>query len=278
MENQPIRDPRVLEALEACRPGSDDLADPSLAFLAAELAAHPELEDVYRRLQRLDGKLALAYRDVPVPERLDERILARLEAARTESPSSEEGIAPAPAPPVESPAPAAVGRMSRRTVWAAVGGIGVVAAAVLLMVTLNGAETVELTHDRAAAEAMQRFSAEVPEEDWRSTKVDSPPARYPFSREVLPVANMRWAPIRGFLGRNGVVYEMVAPNGTRVAVLYVVAGGSAKLPSTPARDPMSTAGRSASAWQSGGLLYVLVVNGSPQQYRQFLNLRQGPVT
>lgn len=277
MENQPIRDPRILDALEACRPGSDDWADPSLAFLAAEFVAHPELEQIYGRLQRLDGKLAQTYRDVPVPECLAERIVARLEATRGRPLGSEESTAPAAAPTAESPAPTAVRRVSRRAIWAAVASVGTMAAAVLLVAILNRPGPVEITRETAVAEAIQHFGAQMSELDWRSSEVKSP-SRYPFSREVLPVAHMRWAPLHGFLGRDGVVYEMVAANGTRAA-LYVVADAPANLPSLPPRLPaIFTAQRSASAWQSEGLLYVLVVDGSPQRYQQVLDIRRGPVT
>ena len=82
MEDEPIQDVHILEAIEACRPGSNDLSDPGLAFLATELAARAELDDAYERLQRLDAMLAVAFKDVPVPEGLGQRILARLAAAR----------------------------------------------------------------------------------------------------------------------------------------------------------------------------------------------------
>ena len=82
MKNRPIPDERILEAIEACRPGSDDVADPALAYLAAAMAADPELENLYARLQQVDGMLTADFRRVPVPEGLDHRLLERLAAAR----------------------------------------------------------------------------------------------------------------------------------------------------------------------------------------------------
>ena len=78
MSDQPIQDPRIREAMEACRPGSDDLEDPALVFLAEQLAADPKLGHVFERLQRLDGTVAEAFGDVPVPDGLADRITARL--------------------------------------------------------------------------------------------------------------------------------------------------------------------------------------------------------
>ena len=92
MTNRPIRDERILEAIEACRPGSDDATDPALAYLAAALAADPELENLYGRLQQVDGMMAAGFRNVPVPEGLKQRLLERLAAARVgQVASAEEG-------------------------------------------------------------------------------------------------------------------------------------------------------------------------------------------
>ncbi len=79
---RPEIDPRTLEALEACRPGSEDLSDPVMASLVSQMAASRELDDLYERLQKFDASLASAYQDVPVPEGLAERILAHLDASQ----------------------------------------------------------------------------------------------------------------------------------------------------------------------------------------------------
>jgi len=105
------------------------------------------------------------------------------------------------------------------------------------------------------------------------------PIDYPFSFAVLPVRGVRWRPVAGggFLGHNGIVYDLPGPAATR-AVLYVVdAGTSAGFSAVPARHPFTTGGYCASAWRENGLLYVLVVQGAPATYRAFLNLPHGPV-
>ena len=81
MKDEPREDERIVEAIEAYRPGRDDPSDPALAPLVERLAADAELARKHQRLQRLDSVLSEAIRDVPVPEGLCQRILDRLDAA-----------------------------------------------------------------------------------------------------------------------------------------------------------------------------------------------------
>src|SRR5688572_11232473 len=71
-------DRELLERIDACRPGSDDLHDPRLAPLADELAESPIKRDLYQRVQALDAVIGEAIDDVPLPAGLSERLLASL--------------------------------------------------------------------------------------------------------------------------------------------------------------------------------------------------------
>ena len=81
MESSPIRDPRILEALEACRPGSEDIRDPVMEPLARQLGVFPELAALYERLQQTDRAIAEVFREVPVPAGLAARVLTQMAAA-----------------------------------------------------------------------------------------------------------------------------------------------------------------------------------------------------
>jgi len=99
MLDEPIRDPRLLQAMEACRPDSEDLADPELAFLADQLAADPGLRAQFDRLKAFDRAVAEAFADVPVPESLEQRILTRIQPQTQRSANQPaENIAPETAP------------------------------------------------------------------------------------------------------------------------------------------------------------------------------------
>ena len=270
MSDKPSSDPRILEALEACRPGSDDLNDPALAFLATELAASPELDEAYERLQQVDTALVEAYCDVPVPDGLADRLLDRLKQARAGQTAAEGDQQSATPPATVSPPPA---RVSRR--WLVVGsGIATAAAAAVLVIGLF----YQPAPPGYTASEVRRAAIDFFNEDTREPgRQTAPPEAYPPSSDVLQL-KMRWRPVRGFLGRKGVAYDLTGPGKTQ-ATLYVVRYAVPRLPpGPPLRPSLMTGGRATSAWQSGGLLYVLVVKGNARSYQKFLDVSLGPLT
>lgn len=281
MHDQPNHEREIHEALEACRPGSDDISDPAMAFLEAELAVRPELDERYERLQRLDLKLAEAFAAVTVPPGLAERILADLSTSPSAPAATVDGgeipraEAQEPSPPV-----AAVSRQ-RSLRWFLASAAGVVAAASLLVIVLLGTRRVEpITKDTVFQEATALFARAVtaaPEGQLLDARTE--PRDYPFSRELVRFPQVRWRWVKSFLGGAGVVYDLVAPDQTR-ANLYVIRGRLPGLPATPGNPERSAAtGQfSVGAWENHGLLYVLVVKGGPRDYQQFLDAPHGPVT
>ena len=56
------------------------------------------------------------------------------------------------------------------------------------------------------------------------------------------------------------------------AVLFVVRMGSRDIPGSPPATPQSaTGGLTVAAWQNGGLVYVLVVEGDDRFYRRLIH-------
>ncbi|HUT13882.1 MAG TPA: hypothetical protein VMY42_25560 [Thermoguttaceae bacterium] len=270
MKDQPIRDERILEAIEACRPGSDDMADGELAFLAAELEAHPELADLYDRLQRTDEVVAAAFREVPVPEGLEQRLLDHLAAARAADTLAADSRKATAALAEDRPVVAAVRprRFSRR--WLIAGGtLTTTAAAVLVAVVVwmlnHGPQPYT---KQMVLEDAQRFFIDESRElgPIRTYPNEPPPADYRIRPEQLGQM-LQWRPITGFLDCDGVAYDV--PGGQ--ATIYVVRRTiDDRLPvqPPPSADP-TTGGVSASVWQQGELLCVLVVDGDSDAYRRF---------
>jgi len=294
MENSPNYDQRIVEALEVCRPGSDDVADPALRILADAIEADPELAQLYARLQEVDGRVAAAFADVPVPEGLEGRLLERLGLALdpgvSASEDADQGPAQFPAvlttPDSATPQPQpettlqptpVVPRPARRARrWLLVGGGAAVAAALVV-----GAMTVfsdrgrEYTPQAVLDEAIRFFSRETPEPGRR----DGPPSSYPLSSAVarLPGIEIQWRRVSGLLESRGVAYDFRGPRGVQ-ATLYVLDRQVAGLRPAPTLRPYTTGGCSVEAWQEGKLLYVLVVeSGDRRAYQQFL-YRPGPLT
>lgn len=225
MDNQPIRDERILEAIEACRPGSDDVADPALAYLADQLATDPQLADLYQRLQQVDGRLAAGFRDVPVPDGLEQRLLDHLAAARrseaAEAEQSEETPADEPAVPA-SPRPK---YYSRR--WLLAGsGLLTAAAAIWIAVLIGVHRPVDYTPSDVRDIAIHSFKEDWDGKQWpeggQELTQTSQPSELPLSRYVLPPSRvqMRCRQVT-FLERRAVAYDMKNLAG-RPATLYVV--------------------------------------------------------
>ncbi len=210
-----------------------------------------------------DERLSMALHDVPVPDGLGQRILAKL----VESEPSDARIA----------APRGTSRLRTRR-WLLVGsGLLTAAAAVFLAVWLGLPETDVLSEQFVLDEAIQTFDAAV-DASGASLAEKPAPADYPFSPAVLAIRGVRWHSVEGvFSGRRGVVYQLPGAAGTGAALFVVDAGSADEFADTPAVHPFTTAGCCASAWVEGGLLYVLVVQGDPTAYRAYLNLPHGPL-
>ncbi len=273
MTEPPNRDPRLLEAMEACRPGSDDLEDPALAPLAEALAADPDLAELFERLRRVDSRVAEAFGDVPLPEGLADRITARLAAANNGQKPA--GAAPQPDETgVDQPIAEAAKRPRRGWPgWVLAGTVAAAAAAVIVAVILPRRALQDLDQQSVADGAIEFFDGDGDAEG-RLAAEAPPPDAYPTDRDfdVRRFPRIRWRSIRGFLGRKGVAYDLGAPRAPR-ATLYVVQCTAAVpgLPNAVPRRPVSTTrGRSVGAWQKGGLLYVLVVEGDSRTYQWFL--------
>ena len=69
---------RIIEGIESCRPGSDDLLAPELADVAQCIEFDSQAGDAYQRAQKWDASVSRAMEQVEVPAGLSERILAAL--------------------------------------------------------------------------------------------------------------------------------------------------------------------------------------------------------
>jgi len=269
MDKRPADDPRILEALEACRPGSDDLSDPAMELLAARMAGSPELDGLYERLQRLDKVLADAYQDVPVPEGLADRILARLR----ESPMGETLGTPLEEAPIDVPQPAprlrAGGRLRRRTWMVGAGILGGVAAALLIAALVGIHPQQQPGWEEVCNAAIERFNQDLLAGGGKLAPAAQPD--YPLSGFLSTQdLQVRWRPIRDFFQYEGVAYDLIGPGGV-TATLYVVDDdGKISVEGAPPTDPYNSGDRSSAAWRENGLLYVLVVAGQVKDYRRFI--------
>jgi hypothetical protein len=257
MNPSPHYDPRLLEALEACRPDRGDVADLEMAELAAQLAADPRLRAMRDRLERIDRSIGAAFRDVPVPEGLADRILQQLPL---QSPQAE--AAPPAAPPGELPS--APRRRSRR--WWVAGSV--VAALGLSLLVAFGIPFMRLEPLDGAGRRLEQQAMEFFQQDDGGAVLDAAPEDFPFSDRVHWFGELRCRRVEGLAGRAAVAYDFSGPRGER-ATLYVLRSHAKNLPSEPPR-PFSSQDLSVGAWQTDGWVYVLVVQGPRPSYQGLL--------
>jgi hypothetical protein len=274
-------DEQTWQALESCPLGDCDMADPAMAHLTSQMAANPELGKVLDRIEHLDGKIAAAFQDVSIPSGLIQRLLDRLSQPQLEIMASDQSN-PKPDRPtiIDDPYKSASSpphgkRKVARCRLLVAGGLFSTAMALFIVLWLNFHNVESYTEQTVIDEAIRFFEADTTGGQ-TSLSEKSPPKAYPFSRAVIFSQGICWREIRDFLGRAGTAYDLPERNGRR-ATLYVIKQSALGLGNEPLYRPFTTAGLSASAWHEAGLLYVLVVQGEPNTYQNYLNLPRGPV-
>ena len=280
---------KMLEQIDACRPGSRDVELPELRELASRLAISRAERRLYDRVQQLDGTLEQAIGDVPLPPGLADRLLGSLASARATpigahtADENEAALQGQGASLAVSPQPVAhqasnehktfqSSRLLRRRGWLWT-SIAMATAASLLGIAWFGNRPAGLSAESLMEEASLFYAERQQGESWFVDQ-HRPPPHLPFSHDVLEVPRTRWSQVADFLDRkdwNAVAYEMHFRSAT--ATLYVAQAPAAiaNLPNAPLATPRwSTANRVVSAWQDGSLLYVLVVEGDERTYRSFI--------
>jgi len=285
-------DKRIVEALDACRPASDDLQFPELADVAELVARDPELTQLQRRLEEADLIIAEAIDDVPVPSGLAERLLARLAAEANgesvaatletslEQPATDaepvDALEPAREPVVELARP-----VSRRRFITAAAALAA-SIAVATGVVLWQSSAPELTPETVQEFAQQQYEALRGESTWQPM-AEAPHDVYPKSTRVASKA-WAWQPLATSVDRNAIAYDLTPRGSDYKVTLMVLRTTVPGLTTIPQKDPVWTQDRLISAWQQGDLLYVLVLEAPPgasrnlpQRYRQLVDTGPGIV-
>ena len=257
--SEPIS-PESYWALDALRPGD---ALPSLPEL--DDAAAQRLRD---RVTRHDVQVATALHNVPVPDGLAARLLADVQSELATMPQQS-----------ETSRDIGIGRRRRISRRAAlIGGGATVAAAVLVAVRFLSPGPPDITPAELMEAAIGRFNAES-NSPLANRSLESAPSAFPLNDEIA-FLDARWRRLDDpILGRRGAAYDLAIGQGAFRATLYVMEGSIDGLitapPGTPTYPP--TQGACAAAWQSGGLVYVLVVKGGSAEYQRFLRRPGGPI-
>lgn len=253
---------RHRELIEAMLPTSGDWPASGLdATEAAELreavANDPALAAELSRVQGWDAQLVAAMEDVPVPAGMSQRLLSAVRS--TEPSTSEEQVVPAKRR--ES-------RVSRR-VWGA-GVVSVIATSLLIAFLLVPAPKTFVE----SATLIDEMRLELPQLDdaWQASLADAPRTEYRFDDVALAATPRRWRRLETSLDGQAIVYDISSPGRKRAFVVVMQAGQvESDMASFPSREPLSnTEGICLGAWQRNGLIYVLVVDGTPARFGSFV--------
>jgi hypothetical protein len=269
------------EAIDACRPGSADLALPELARLAEAAERDPEVAAELARGQRFDGLLAEALDDVPVPAGLAERLLARaapeyLKASVQSAVESSEPAAAATAVSLPPTAEATVAneatpqdRSTRRGLLWRLAVAGSTALAIVVIAFVAG----PLAWGPSAPRVVSQQDLLVEVDGWMNAPAQGNLAWRPMTAKVpagfskptsVVVPPRQWRSFKTGEGDAAVAYELSSVPGSR-ATLFVVAT-EARYPVGPlpfTTVPGATGGRQVAGWQSATHLYVLVIDQGP---------------
>jgi hypothetical protein len=273
MSRQPHSRERICEALESCRPGSNDLFAPELSDVAGRVAGDPEWEEAYERIQNADLKISAAFHDVEIPVGLEQRLIASLNIVRAGEAVSAavETDADLDAPPVAAaaiPVPKQRKLSRRRLLWS--GGILSGAAVLLVAAFLAMQRSPGDSEQTVLDAAKQYFDGDVPAAPGQFLSQARPPKGFLLSNYFRHLGKTRWRAVNGFMGQQAVAFDLPTQGGAR-ATLYAVNLSVANLDAAPPSNPSNTGGCCVAAWQENGLVYVLVVQGSPETYRRYLN-------
>jgi hypothetical protein len=260
------------DEIEVCRPGSRDIDEPEMSQLSDALAHDPAVRRNYEFVQQLDARVAEAFGSVPIPAGLAARLLTAVGRAQEAATSINRLAEPVAGLPL------ALGRrrwMSRRRLVVAL------AASIVL-----GAGLWRLTSP--ANPAGGEVTSEATRWCGQLADVWQPLAEAPADLALPPSivgTTGGWQAVPKGIARHGVAYRLTqgaggagARGGEARAVLFVLWGKRGGLPPSAPHDPQSsTGGVSIGAWQSQGLVYVLVVEGDQRAYRRFLRPGRQPL-
>jgi hypothetical protein len=265
-----VMDKRIIEGIEACRPGSDDVLSPELRDVAQRLEHDPEAQIAYQRVQKWDAAVAAAMDEVSVPAGLAERILDHLNAADSVPTSGDVGLGTIAMDPVEldKRVPEGPRRWSHRQALA----VGSSLAAALLLAAFVG-----IFWQPRSSSPVEKIAEEWLQQLGPWQNIQRAPHDFPVSGAVV-ASPTAWQRVGNVASGRGMAYQLKNAQ-AGAAMLFVVKLSVAGSPPAPPLSPQSTTGGKAIGyWQIGGLLYVLVVEGDERSYREFVNSVRRPLT
>jgi hypothetical protein len=270
-----MTDRDLITGLDACRPASNDLNEPELRAVAEQVASDERARTMRVRIERIDCAVSSAMHDLPLPEGFVSRQLARLhEAARDAAIGDAVGndVSLATVVPSSSASEPSLGRR-KWLAWSS--GLAAAAAAVFAAVILFRSDQPLVGDDLESSR--QWHDQLVADNQWR------PIEREELKRHSLP-AELRQFPTRyrdasSVVGREAWAYDLTLPGGPQATLFVIPQTTRASIPPSAPRVPKSsTQGLAVAYWQTGGFIYVVVMQSDQSKdYQRLLRTSSGNV-
>ncbi|MAD79423.1 MAG: hypothetical protein CMJ50_01080 [Planctomycetaceae bacterium] len=265
----------IRELIDSCRPQGDDLSQAEMRPLADLIAADIGVSRQLERSRQLDDTITDAVQDVPTPAGLQQRLLASLaNSAAVSTDKQPVSLGPSLADGLDLQAggtrgdesgvvpPRKPGDAWTWRLWVPI----VTSAAVLAVIvfTVSQRSGSEISYQELVSAAL---SWEANEEDWVNGNVIWTSHPLPKAIRAESVAGRQ----RYSLPRYKVMarcYDLKLKEGGTARVFVFANTPGFVLPGAPPAKPMFTLGKCVAAWTSGGLVYVLVVDGTEEAYNR----------
>ncbi len=268
------RQRRLIDAIEACRPGRDDLKRAEqgefaeLSELARELKSSNELRQRFEATQRADAKVQKAFVNAPIPAGLADRIAAHIaeHGCTDNSKQAADGEASESktAETTVERADAKGNSIWRRRRWLI---RSAVSAAVLLVAAFFLWPGKPLTETQVVKRAPKW--EKLTRTAWRDYGA---PMDRPWS-SMLAYTPDKVADVDLEVDGLAAVYQYVRPLRDKLGSihLYVLKRNSEGLPTAPPTTPQfDSLGLKIGVWANDGVVYTLVVRSKRDAYRRLV--------
>ena len=204
----------------------------------------------------------MAMHQLPVPEGLADRVLARLGSATHSSEEIAPSYAVAGSEPIVAEHASVWSRLRRRR-WVNVAA----ALAATILVALSVGRWLQTADDSSLEAMTAQWLSQVAadgEQAWQKMGSAPPSLKIPDAIVAVPASWRR-------LGDGRTMACRIVHPAAGTALLFVARSSAEHLPAEPPAVPQSTTGGQAVGyWQSASTLYVLVVPGNARSYRSFV--------
>jgi hypothetical protein len=261
--------------IDACRPGSEDLADDAMEELNNELNTDAGIREIYQKTQANDDAIRTALHQVDVPDdlasRLMERLAPDLDRVRYNAPSNFEDDTEAQVMSQSTADGVNSHRGWSRRRWLATAAL-VSAAVIGGLLLVPGFVKPRMNAEELSNTALNWIDL-LDDKTWNAD-LSAAPKHLPISRRLSARPN-RWRiwQTPPPLNEKSIAYQLISPIAREKAVLFVTEHPNRiqNLTTTPPAEPLAdTAGRASGVWREGDRLYVLVVPGGKLQYKRCL--------